>query len=85
MAVVKLRKEDQKTLDRLQSTIRGMKMGTSKSEVLGLSLRFAHSKLDEFVATVIEDLERESVIDLLRNPREGEKTDARRVEEYLYG
>ncbi len=48
-------------------------------------MRFAHSKLDEFVATVIEDLERESVIDLLRNPREGEKTDARRVEEYLYG
>jgi len=57
---------------------------TSGSEVLGLSLRVTRSKLDEFVATVIKNLENESVLDLLRVPIDGEKTDARKVEEYLY-
>lgn len=85
MAVVKLRKEDQKILGRLESTIKAVKGETSRSEVLGLSLKFTHSKLDEFLATVLKNLEDESVLDLVRNPGEGEKTDARRVEEYLYG
>ncbi len=85
MPVVKLRKEDQRILDELKSKIKAVRGETSGSEVLGLSLRFTHSKLDEFVATVIKNLENESVLDLLRHPSDGEKTDARRVEEYLYG
>jgi predicted AAA+ superfamily ATPase len=84
LAVVKLRKEDQKILEELKSKVKTVKGETSGSEVLGLSLRFTYSKTDEFLATVIKNLEKESVLDLLRNPSEGEKTDARRVEEYLY-
>ncbi len=85
MAVVKLRKEDQELLDKLKSTVKAVRGEASGSEVLGLSLRFTHSKLDEFVATVVKNLTNESVLDVLRHPSEGGKTDARKVEEYLYG
>ena len=85
MAVVKLRKGDEKILDGLESTIRAVKGRTNKAEAVGLGLRFAYSKLDEFVVTILKDVESEPLLDLVRNPSDGEKTDARRVEEYLYG
>ncbi len=82
---MKLRKEDQELLDKLKSTVKAVRGEASGSEVLGLSLRFTHSRLDEFVATVVKNLANEPILDVLRHPSEGAKTDARRVEEYLYG
>ena len=85
MSVVKLRKEDQKVFDELKSRIKDVKGDTNGSEVLSLSLRFTRSRLDDFLAAVIKNLEDEPILDLLRNPGNGERTDARKVEEYLYG
>lgn len=85
MSVVKLRKEDQKIFDELKSRIKDLKGDASGSEVLSLSLRFTQSRLDDFLAAVIKNLENEPVLDLLRNPGDGERTDARKAEEYLYG
>jgi hypothetical protein len=85
LSVVKLRKEDQKVFDDLKSRIKDVKGNVSGSEVLSLSLRFTQSKLDDFLAVVIKNLEDEPVLDLLRNPGDGDRTDARKAEEYLYG
>jgi len=85
LPVVKLRREDQEILDELKSKVKAVKGHASGSEVLGLSLRFAHSRIDEFVATASRGLEDDTILGLLRNPGEGGKTDARKVEEYLYG
>lgn len=85
MSVVKLRKEDQKIFNELKSRIKDVKGNVSGSEVLSLSLRFTQSKLDDFLAAIIKNLEDEPALDLLRNPGDGERTDARKVEEYLYG
>jgi len=85
LAVVKLREADQKILDELKSKVKAVKGEASASEVLGLSLQFARSRVDEFVDAVSKELEGDSILDLLRNPGQGEKTDARKVDEYLYG
>lgn len=85
MSVVKLRKEDQKIFDELKSRVKDIKGSVSGSEVLSLSLHFTRLKLDDFLATVIKNIENEPILDLLRNPGEGERTDARKTEEYLYG
>ncbi|MGA2664061.1 MAG: hypothetical protein ABSF83_03870 [Nitrososphaerales archaeon] len=85
MPVVKLRNKDREVFDELRSRINDVKGDTSGSEVLSLALRFARSRLDVFLATIVQDLEGEPVLDLLRNPGDGERTDARRADEYLYG
>ena len=72
-------------MDKLTATISKVKGKASKSEVVGLSVRFAQQNMDEFLGAVLKDLETEPILGTLRNPVEGERTDARRVEEYLYG
>jgi len=52
LVVVKLRKQDQRILEDLKTKIRAVKGETSGSEALGLSLRFTHSKADEFFASL---------------------------------
>lgn len=83
--MVKLRKEDELRLERLAQEIMKVKGKESKSKVLGLSLKFAQENLNEFLATVLGDLEGEPMLRVLRTPAVGQKTDARKVKEYLYG
>jgi hypothetical protein len=83
-SVVKLRKNDRKVLETLLSKVWRVRKDATKSEILGLSLRFAESNLDRFLETALRDLETEPMFDILRHPARGAKTDARRVEEYLY-
>ena len=82
---MKVRREDWKIFEELKSRIKDVKGNASSSEVLGLSLRFTQSRLDDFLASVIRSLESEPILDLVRNPGVGERTDARKAEEYLYG
>ncbi len=82
---MKLREIDKKKLDKLRSTIIKVKGKASKSEVLGLSLSFAEKNLDQFIATGLVDLKNEPVLDLIRKPASGQKTNAKKVKEYLYG
>lgn len=85
MSVVKLRKRDRETLQELSSAVERLKGQTSNSEVVGLALALAKSKVDEFLKMTMKDVEGEPLLELLkRQARKGEKTDARRIEEYLY-
>ncbi|MGI0083841.1 MAG: hypothetical protein ACREBQ_02050 [Nitrososphaerales archaeon] len=84
MAVVKLRERDKKKLDKLTLTIKMLRGKASKSEVLGFSLSFAENNLNEFISAAFPDLEKESIVQVIKNPVSGERTDARRVKEYLY-
>ncbi len=58
---------------------------TTKAEAVGLGLRFAYSNLGGFLSTMLKEVENETVLELVRKPVMGERTDARNVEEYLYG
>jgi len=41
--------------------------------------------MDEFLDKILEDIKDEPMLELLKNPaRTGKKTDARKIEEYLY-
>jgi hypothetical protein len=51
---------------------------------VGYSLSFAENNLNEFIVAALPDLEKESMVKVLRSPLSGDKTDARRVKEYLY-
>jgi translation initiation factor RLI1 len=85
LAVVKLRKHDKETLEKLASSISKVKGHTSNSEVVSLSLSFARSNIDRFLDGILKDEENEPLIQMLRKPaRKGERTDARKIEEYLY-
>lgn len=85
--VVKLRERDKKILETLASSVSKIKGQTSNSEVVGLSLNFASSNIDGFLEVILKDVRDEPIIKMLRKPvrKRGERTDARRVEEYLYG
>ena len=86
MPVVKLRERDKDALKKLATAVERVKGETSSSEVVGLSIRFARSNIDEFLETILEDLEGDSLVQMMKKPaRRGGKTDARRVDEYLYG
>lgn len=89
MPVVKLRERDKETLEKLGSSISKLKGQTSNSEIVGLSLKFASSNMDTFLKGVLKDLKDEPIIEMLRKPASGRKrapkTDARKIEEYLYG
>lgn len=85
MAVVKLRETDKKKLDKLTSAVSRAKGKANKSEVLGLSLSFVEQNLDEFLATSVADLKDEPLLEILRHPAAGQKTNASKVKEYLYG
>jgi hypothetical protein len=43
--------------------------------------------MDKFLEVILDDIKDEPLLELLRNQREGasKKTNARRIEEYLYG
>ena len=85
MSVVKLRKRDKEMLAKLASAVQSVKGKTSNSEVVGLALKLAESNMHEFLRMVLKDVEDDPVLGLLRNPaKRGEKTDARKIEEYLY-
>jgi len=85
MSVVKLRKKDKETLEELVSAVQNLKGETSHSEVIGLALKLARTNIDEFLEIILKDIKDEPMLELLRKPaRRGEKTDARRIEEYLY-
>jgi hypothetical protein len=82
---VKLRERDKKTLEKLALSVSKLKGQTSNSEVVGLSLSFASSNLDEFLDGILKEVKNESIIKMLRNPVRGRsRTDARKIEEYLY-
>jgi hypothetical protein len=89
MAVVKLRERDKETLEKLASSLSKIKGETSNSEVVGLSLSFANSNMDRFLEIILNDIKDEPLIRMLRKPagggKRGVKTDARKIEEYLYG
>ena len=85
MSVVKLRKKDKETLAKLTAAVQRVKGKTSSSEVVGLALKMANTNIDEFLKTILKNIEDEPVLELLRKPaKRGEKTDARKIEEYLY-
>ncbi len=84
MAFSKLKKNDKKTKDKLTSAVSKVKGKANKSEVLGFSLRFAQQNLNRFLASLLEDLERDPLLEILRNPARGKKTDAKKIEKYLY-
>ena len=83
----KTQKERQGNAGReLTSAVENLKGQTSNSEVVGLALKLAKSNMDKFLEIILKDIKDEPMLELLRNPaRRGEKTDARRIEEYLYG
>ena len=86
MAVVKLRERDKETLEKLGTCISRIKGETSNSEIVGLSLDFASSNMDKFLEEILNDVRDEPIISMLKKPagKRGERTDARKIEEYLY-
>jgi hypothetical protein len=87
MAVVKLRERDKEILEKLTFSVSKIKGRSSNSEVVGLSVRFASSNMDTFLEGILKEIKDEPIIQMLRRPRggkRGQKTDARRIEEYLY-
>ncbi|MDG6995826.1 MAG: hypothetical protein JRN52_07880 [Nitrososphaerota archaeon] len=85
MSAVKLSKKDKETLVKLASAVKLVKQKTSDSEVVGLALDFANSNFDEFLVMLLKDIEDEPLLDILRKPaRRGLKTEARKIEHYLY-
>ena len=82
---VKLRKRDKETLDKLVDVVGKLRGDTSKSEVVGLSLKFARSNQDGFLKSILEGVGEDSLLGIVKNSFRGTKTDARKIEEYLYG